>query len=167
MQMMTTRHHSRRRSAPRAGRWGTRLGRCLSLTATALVTAALLPVAAAKPAAAAPAGGSGGDPGSAELLQTLPGFKIERILKADPTKNGSWISMARDSKGRLLLGGQARQPVTRVTIKDGKVEKEEILDLQGVTETMGILEAHGALYVNGQRSERHGNQTSTQFGLWT
>ena len=104
MQMMTTRHHSRRRSAPRAGRWGTRLGRCLSLTATALVTAALLPVAAAKPAAAAPAGGSGGDPGSAELLQTLPGFKIERILKADPTKNGSWISMARDSKGRLLLG---------------------------------------------------------------
>ncbi|MEI6535881.1 MAG: hypothetical protein WCN98_11110, partial [Verrucomicrobiaceae bacterium] len=55
-----------------------------------------------------------------EILDTLPGFKIEHVLRADSTKNGSWICLQKDSKGRLLLGGQGGQPITRVTLKDGK-----------------------------------------------
>src|SRR6185295_15717312 len=74
----------------------------------------------------------------ADKLEAPPGFKIEHLLKADPAVNGSWISMAKDPQGRLLLGGQANQPVTRVLIQDGVVEKKEVLDL-GVTETMGML----------------------------
>src|SRR4051812_10891759 len=87
----------------------------------------------------------------AEALQTLPDFKVERVLSADKAKNGSWINLGKDNKGRLLLGGQNGQPVTRVTIKDGKVEKEEILKLP-VSETMGILWAFDSLYVNGSRA---------------
>ena len=41
----------------------------------------------------------------AESLDTLPGFKVERILSADKAAHGSWISMGLDHKGRLLLGG--------------------------------------------------------------
>lgn len=81
-------------------------------------------------------------------LDTLPGFKVEHILKADAKTNGSWICLAKDPKGRLLLGGQDSQPITRVTLKDGKVEKQEILRIP-VSETMGMLYVGDALYVSG------------------
>ena len=87
-----------------------------------------------------------------EVLDTLPGFKIEHVLTADAKKNGSWISMAKDPKGRLLLGGQNGQPITRVTLKDGKVEKEEILQIP-VSETMGMLFVDNALYISGSGSK--------------
>ncbi len=90
-----------------------------------------------------------------ELLDTLPGFKIEHVLTADPKKNGSWISMAKDPKGRLLLGGQAGQPITRVTLQDGKVAKEEILHIP-VSETMGMLFVNNVLYINGNGSRGFG-----------
>ena len=86
-----------------------------------------------------------------ELLDTLPGFEIEHVLTADGAKNGSWISMAKDPKGRLLLGAQGGQPITRVTLKDGKVAKEEILNIP-VTEAMGMLFVDNVLYINGSGS---------------
>src|SRR5262249_41272961 len=93
----------------------------------------------------------------AELLQTLPGFKIEAILAADKQTNGSWICMAKDNKGRLLIGAQRNQPVTRVTIAGGKVAKQEKLKLP-FSETMGILWANDSLYVNGSDGK--------VFALW-
>ena len=42
-----------------------------------------------------------------EVLDTLPGFKVEHVLEADAPTQGSWICMANDPKGRLLLGGQS------------------------------------------------------------
>jgi hypothetical protein len=87
-------------------------------------------------------------PTEADQLQTLPGFKVEMILKAEP-KNGSWISMGVDNKGRLILGGQKGQPITRVTLdSDGQVEKQEDMKLP-VSEAMGILYAFDSLYLNG------------------
>ena len=85
---------------------------------------------------------------AAAVLETLPGFSIEHVLKADRIKNGSWICMTKDPKGRLLLGGQRGQPITRVTLNDGKVVKEEILHMP-VTETMGMLFVGNVLYLNG------------------
>ena len=87
-----------------------------------------------------------------ELLDTLPGFKIEHVLRADAAQNGSWICLAKDPKGRLLLGGQNKQPITRVTLKDGKSVKEEILHIP-VSETMGMLFVGNVLYVSGQGSK--------------
>lgn len=65
--------------------------------------------------------------------------------------NGSWICLAKDPKGRLLLGGQNKQPITRVTIEDGKVAKQEILNIP-VSETMGMLFVGDALYISGSGS---------------
>jgi putative heme-binding domain-containing protein len=86
-----------------------------------------------------------------EVLETLPGFKVEHVLKADASKNGSWICMAKDPKGRLLLGGQSGQPITRVTIQDGKCVKQEILTIP-VSETMGMLFIDNVLYISGNGS---------------
>ncbi len=88
---------------------------------------------------------------AAEVLDTLPGFTVEHILKADAAVNGSWICLAKDSKGRFLLGGQSGQPITRVTLKNGKVEKQEILSIP-VSETMGMLFVGDTLYVSGKGS---------------
>ncbi|HQZ66087.1 MAG TPA: hypothetical protein PLY87_13455, partial [Planctomycetaceae bacterium] len=88
---------------------------------------------------------------AAEVLDTLPGFTIEHILKADAKVNGSWICLAKDPKGRLLLGGQKEQPITRLTIEDGKVAGQEILNIP-VSETMGMLFIGDTLYVSGSGS---------------
>ncbi len=90
------------------------------------------------------------DPG--ELLDTLPGFKVTHVLQANAAKQGSWICMAKDPKGRLLLGGQQNQPITRVTLQDGKSVKEEILHIP-VTEAMGMLYVGNVLYINGHGSK--------------
>ena len=84
----------------------------------------------------------------AEALDTLPGFQVEHILKADAKVNGSWICLAKDPKGRLLLGGQNGQPITRVTLQDGKVVNQEILRIP-VSETMGMLYVGNTLYISG------------------
>ncbi len=84
----------------------------------------------------------------AEALQTLPGFRVELLHSSDAAAEGSWICMTRDGKGRLIIGGQNRQPVLRVSLRDGKVEKVEKLALP-ITETMGLLYTFDSLYVNG------------------
>jgi len=83
-----------------------------------------------------------------EVLDALPGFQIEQVLRADATTNGSWICLAKDPQGRLLLGGQNGQPITRVTIKSGQVVKQEILHIP-VSETMGMLFVDDVLYISG------------------
>ena len=84
----------------------------------------------------------------AEALQTLPGFKVELIHTSDPKTEGSWINMAKDDKGRLIISGQHNQPILRVTLKDGQVEKIEKLNLP-ISEAMGLLYAFDSLYVDG------------------
>src|SRR5258706_8431854 len=98
----------------------------------------------------------------ADQLDTLPDFKVDLILKADKQLNGSWINLAVDTKGRLLLGGQRGQAVTRVTLKDGQVEKQEDIKLP-VSETMGLLCAFDSLYVNGAGK---GPDGKVVYGLW-
>ncbi|MDB5357795.1 MAG: putative heme-binding protein [Phycisphaerales bacterium] len=90
----------------------------------------------------------------AAQLQTLPGFKVETVLKAEK-HHGSWISLGKDDKGRLLLGAQRGQPVTRLTLENGKVVKDEQLKLP-VTEVMGVLYAFDSLYLNGSDGKRFG-----------
>ena len=100
----------------------------------------------------------------AAKLAVPPGFKIEQVLKADPKTHGSWICMARDPQGRLLLGGQRGQPMTRLTLKDGKITNTEVLKLP-VTETMGMLFAFDAFYVNANGTDHKGKSGSGLFRL--
>jgi len=69
----------------------------------------------ARPTAAGRSGRSSGD---------ASGFKVEAVLKAD-AKTDRGFRLSKDNKGRLLLGAQRGQPITRVTIEDGKVVKQE------------------------------------------
>jgi putative heme-binding domain-containing protein len=100
----------------------------------------------------------------ADKLDTLPDFKVEHVLKADPKVHGSWINLGRDHKGRLLLCGQRNQPVTRLTLKDGRIEKEELLKLP-VSEIMGILYAFDSLYVNAAGKDSAGRGVYGLFRL--
>lgn len=90
-----------------------------------------------------------------EVLDTLPGFKLQHVLRADKVKNGSWICMAKDPAGRLLLGGQSGQPITRVTLKDGRCVKDEVLQVP-VSETMGMLFVDDILYLTGKGAKGFG-----------
>jgi len=81
---------------------------------------------------------------------TQPDFKVELVYEP-PEAGGklSFINLGKDGKGRLILGSQGGHPTLRLTVVDGKVEKNEKLDIP-ISEIMGILWAHDSLYINGR-----------------
>jgi len=80
------------------------------------------------------------------------------MLLADRKTQGSWISITRDGQGRLLLGGQRGQPVTRVTVTNGAVSRVETLRL-AVSEIMGMTQVGRFLYADGSGPDG-------KYGLW-
>jgi len=103
-----------------------------------------------------------GEPAKPEALDTLPGFKVELLRTADPATEGSWISIAKDPNGRLLVGAEKKEPISRLTIKDGQVVQAEILKIP-LSEVMGMLFAFDSLYINGRGNAPDGHEA---FGLW-
>ncbi|WP_049975700.1 c-type cytochrome [Chthoniobacter flavus] len=103
-----------------------------------------------------------GEPPKPEALETLPDFKVELVRVADLDTEGSWISIARDPKGRLLLGAERKQPISRLTLENGQVTKAEILQIP-LSEVMGMLFAFDSLYINGRGHTPDGHDV---FGLW-
>src|SRR5215510_10310614 len=95
------------------------------LWSAAIAASCLISVFAQNPAANLPAATP------AEKLTTLPGFKVE-LLHSATKKEGSWISMAIDPKGRLIISPQDDKNqlrLLRVTLtKEGQVEKVEKID---------------------------------------
>ncbi len=81
-------------------------------------------------------------------ITMLPGFKVE-LLHSALRSEGSWISMAVDSKGRLIVSPQNDGKLQRITITDGQMTKIETID-QPIGQAMGLLYANGYLYVNGR-----------------
>ncbi len=86
---------------------------------------------------------------AADKLQVPPGFKVELVRSAG-TNEGSWISMAIDKKGRLIISPQSdRQPLLRITLnRDGQVAEVEPISAP-LSQAMGMCYAHDSLYVNG------------------
>jgi hypothetical protein len=86
-----------------------------------------------------------------EAIQTLPGFKVEMVAMAHRPIQGSWISIAQDDQGRILLGANEQQPFTRLTLNaTGQVTKNETI-YTPISEMMGSLWHDGALYVGAGR----------------
>jgi putative heme-binding domain-containing protein len=85
---------------------------------------------------------------SAESIKVEDGFKVELLHSADATE-GSWISMAIDPQGRLIISPQESGNLLRVTISGGQVALIEPID-QPVTSAMGMLYADGCLLVDGE-----------------
>ncbi len=85
-----------------------------------------------------------------QVFQTLQGFKVEIAAKAD-RKQGGWISITKDDKGRIILGANELQPLTRLTLDaNGKVTRNETI-YTPVSEVMGMLWHDGSLYAQGGR----------------
>ena len=103
-----------------------------------------------------------GEAAKPEALETLPGFKVELVRTADAATEGSWISIAKDPKGRLLVGAEKKEPISRLTIKDGQVTQAEILKIP-LSEVMGMLFAFDSLYINGRGNAPDGHEV---FGLF-
>lgn len=91
-------------------------------------------------------------------LKVAPGFKVE-LLKTATDREGSWVSMAVDTKGRLYISPQAKAPdggIMRITLDAaGQVAKTEWLKLD-VGAAMGMLWAFDSLYVSGQGPDGQG-----------
>ena len=83
-----------------------------------------------------------------------PGFKLELLHSADTTE-GSWISMAIDPLGRLIICPQSEGNLLRVTVSAGGVQQIERID-QPVTSAMGLLYVDNCLYVDGDGPQGHG-----------
>jgi len=103
-----------------------------------------------------------GETAKPEALETLPNFKVELVRAANPATEGSWISIATDPKGRLLLGAEKAEPITRLTLNDGQVVKAEILRIP-LNEVMGMLFAFDSFYINGRGKASDGREV---FGLF-
>ena len=100
-----------------------------------------------------------------EVVQALPGFKVEIVAKADRPTQGSWISLTQDEQGRLILGANEQQPFTRLTLdKAGKVVEDRDI-FTPVSEAMGVTWHDNALYVQGGRLEQPFTQTMENPGF--
>jgi putative heme-binding domain-containing protein len=109
------------------------------------------------------ADGNAGDV-TADDYVTLPGFKLEIVLKADPKVHGSWISLGKDDRGRLLMGAERNEPLTRVTLDErGQVAKQEVIKLP-VSEVMGQACVNGSLYLDGFGKTPGSGKPA--FGIW-
>ena len=94
----------------------------------------------------------------ASELTVAPGFKVE-LLKSATDREGSWVSMAVDPKGRLYISPQAKAPdggIMRLTLDaEGHVAKTDWVKLD-VGAAMGMLWAFDSLYVSGQGPDGQG-----------
>ena len=93
---------------------------------------------------------------AAEKLTVLPGFKVE-LLRSAERGEGSWVCMALDPKGRLIISPQeGTGNMLRVTLnKAGQIDKLEKIDVP-VGAAMGLLYAFDSLYVSGNGPEKLG-----------
>lgn len=93
---------------------------------------------------------------AAEKLTVLPGFKVE-LLRSAERGEGSWVCLAIDPKGRLIISPQeGTGNMLRVTLgRNGQIETLEKIDLP-VGGAMGLLYAFDSLYVSGNGPEKLG-----------
>ncbi len=89
-----------------------------------------------------------GESTAASKFQIPEGFEIERLRSAGKDED-SWIAMAFDPKGRLIISRERKGGLLRMTLpenNDGEMKVEVINE--DIAEIRGILWAHDALYVN-------------------
>ena len=77
-----------------------------------------------------------------ERIKALPGFTVERLRSASPDE-GSWIAMAFDPKGRLIISREDKG-LMRMTLNDGKLESIDstLLEVRGLLFVGNDLLAH-------------------------
>ncbi len=82
-------------------------------------------------------------------FRLLPGFQVERLFTVPKAELGSWVSVAFDNKGRLIVSDEARKGLCRITpppLGSSDEVKVERLDVK-ITAAQGLLWAFESLYV--------------------
>jgi putative heme-binding domain-containing protein len=92
-----------------------------------------------------------------ERIKVAKGFKVELLYSVPKDKEGSWVNLCVDPKGRLITSDQYG-PLYRITppALGGKAEdtKVEVLDLP-IGEAQGLLWAFDSLYVVVNRGKKY------------
>jgi putative heme-binding domain-containing protein len=92
-----------------------------------------------------------------ERIKVAKGFKVELLYSVPKEKEGSWVNLCVDPKGRLITSDQYG-PLYRITppALGGKAEdtKVEVLDLP-IGEAQGLLWAFDSLYVVVNRGKKY------------
>ena len=83
-----------------------------------------------------------------DAIKSLPGFKVERLYSVPSAKQGSWVSMTVDNKGRLIASDQfgSLYRVTPPPIGSASPIKVDKLDV-AIGGAHGLLYAFDSLYV--------------------
>ena len=93
----------------------------------------------------------------AEKLKIAKGFKVELLYSVPKDKEGSWVSMCADPKGRLIVSDQYG-PLYRVTppALGGKAEDTKVEKIDApIGEAQGLLWAFDSLYVVVNKGARY------------
>ncbi len=86
---------------------------------------------------------------SVEDITVPPGFQVELLRSAQPGE-GSWVCLAFDAQGRILLSPQEEdRPLLRLTLREGRVERVEPV-AEAIRQAMGFLWALDSLFINGK-----------------
>ncbi len=89
---------------------------------------------------------------AAAAITAAPGFTVE-LLRSARTNEGSWVSLAFDPRGRVVIAREDKG-LLRVTLpldSGGETQVESINST--LLECRGLLFAHGALYANANNSK--------------
>jgi putative heme-binding domain-containing protein len=89
-----------------------------------------------------------------DAFNLLPGFQAERLFTVPKETLGSWVNLATDQKGRLIVSDQGDKGMCRITppaIGSKDPTKVELLDLKfedkPLSGAQGLLYAFDSLYV--------------------
>jgi len=86
------------------------------------------------------------------LLSYPPGFEVE-LVRSARSGEGSWISLAFDPRGRIIVAREDKGLLRMTLLRDGRAETQvESVD-DTLRECRGLLWAYDSLYVNANNSQ--------------
>ncbi len=96
--------------------------------------------------------GDAKDQTASARFETTPGFEVQLVRQAQANED-SWVSMAFDSKGRVVIAKE-KQGLLRMRLSEdgGRVETAEVID-DSLKECRGLLFVGDVLYANANNSK--------------
>lgn len=86
------------------------------------------------------------DPLDPKNISAAPGFVVEHVHTVDKNKEGSWVSLTTDAKGRFYASDQGSKGLFRISVgRDGKGEVEA-MDLKDPVKNQRLSAAQGLLW---------------------
>jgi len=97
------------------------------------------------------------------LIRVPEGFRVEKLYEVPKQKQGSWVSLTKDTQGRLLASDQKNRGLFRIQPgNEVRVEKMPV-ELSGA---QGMAVFRGALYFNQNGGRLHRIEDSNGDGRW-